>query len=230
MEGSHEDRKDFYYREICRAAVSFATVIGQWITTTLRTVNGCGSSFACHFSAFDGRPTTPLSASRRVLWTRRVIILFIWRIFPCNEKITTQNSIEILFTLDEERKSDLSLNNFSKVSAKIKWKNSIQLSWWKKNQSKRGDTYWKYGVGSFLRDIEQTLNRISAFSFLKRNRLGKYLSRSSGVRVLPIAWTTVINALMGAVDSLLDHFLRRFFFFFFKGSTKEREKGLEIKD
>lgn len=107
-------------------------LIGQWITTTLRTVNGCGSSFACHFSAFDGRPTTPLSASRRVLWTRRVIILFIWRIFPCNEKITTQNSIEILFTLDEERKSDLSLNNFSKVSAKIKWKNSIQLSWWKR--------------------------------------------------------------------------------------------------
>lgn len=41
-----------------------------------------------------------------------------------------------------------------------------------------------------------------------------------------IALTTVINALMGPVDSVLDHFLRSSTIFF-KGSTKERERERE---
>lgn len=72
IEGKLPGRKDFYYREICRAVVSFTVRSRLW------TVNGSSSSFACHFSAFDGRPTTPLSASRRVLWTRRVITFIIY--------------------------------------------------------------------------------------------------------------------------------------------------------
>lgn len=73
IEGKLPGRKDFYYREICRAVVSFTVWSRLWM------VNGSSSSsFACHFSAFDGRPTTPLSASRRVLWTRRVITFIIY--------------------------------------------------------------------------------------------------------------------------------------------------------
>lgn len=72
IEGKLPGHKDFYYREICRAVVSFTVRSRLW------TVNGSSSSFACHFSAFDGRPTTPLSASRRVLWTRRVITFIIY--------------------------------------------------------------------------------------------------------------------------------------------------------